>query len=302
MAWEDLASNQMVSFTDAQTSGFTLKSGQSHVTSNQCMTKSEILTKYNVTISGYADNQLVPKSAWDARVCISYKVEIPKVDTVTISYYDCNNNPVVLEPLTGPDSIQFCAKEGTVLRVPDNTSVITSLGNCQPVNCVVSEWSAWSTCTNGSQTRTRTVITPASNGGTACPVLTESRSCEPVINCVVSEWSAWSTCSEGFRTRTRTVITPASGGGMSCPVLTETESCTRVAMNFYDDPCGTTIGLWYSTSEQLYYTSEFGSTKYTGLAYTPLTFNQSDWEWEYYDINDGSSSGTFIIFSVCGPY
>ena len=64
MAWGDLSSNQMVSFTDAQTSGFLLKSGQSHVTSNQCMTKSDITTKYNVSVSGYSSNQLVPKSLW----------------------------------------------------------------------------------------------------------------------------------------------------------------------------------------------------------------------------------------------
>lgn len=60
------SSNQMVTFTQAQSLGFALKSGQSHVTSNQCMTKTEILAKYNVTISGYADNQLVPRSAWVA--------------------------------------------------------------------------------------------------------------------------------------------------------------------------------------------------------------------------------------------
>ena len=58
------ASNQMVTFTQAQSLGFSLKSGQSHVTSNQCMTKADVLVKYNVTISGYADNQLVPRSAW----------------------------------------------------------------------------------------------------------------------------------------------------------------------------------------------------------------------------------------------
>ena len=58
------ASNQMVTFTEAQSLGFSLKSGQSHVTSNQCMTKADILAKYNVTISGYADNQLVPRGAW----------------------------------------------------------------------------------------------------------------------------------------------------------------------------------------------------------------------------------------------
>lgn len=74
MAWADLASNQMVSFTDAQTSGFSLKSGQSHVTSNQCMTSSDITTKYNVVINGsYASNQLVPKIDWGSSSFIQYR-------------------------------------------------------------------------------------------------------------------------------------------------------------------------------------------------------------------------------------
>lgn len=61
------ASNQMVTFTEAQSLGFPLKSGQSHVTSNQCMTKSDALAKYNVdadAMSSYAENQLVPRSVW----------------------------------------------------------------------------------------------------------------------------------------------------------------------------------------------------------------------------------------------
>lgn len=54
-----------------------------------------------------------------------------------------------------------------------------------PVNCVVSDWSAWSdpvwsTCAGGQQTRTlehtRTVVTQAANGGTVCPELRETRS------------------------------------------------------------------------------------------------------------------------------
>lgn len=53
-----------------------------------------------------------------------------------------------------------------------------------PVDCAVSDWSAWSAgawgqCSAGSQsrieTRSRTVTVPAANGGAACPVLTESR-------------------------------------------------------------------------------------------------------------------------------
>ena len=69
-------------------------------------------------------------------VCISYDVLIPDVDTVTISYYDCNNNFVPLEPLTGPDAIQFCAKEGTILTVPSGTSIVTALGSCGAISTV----------------------------------------------------------------------------------------------------------------------------------------------------------------------
>lgn len=61
------ASNQMITFTVAQSLGFTLNAGQSHVTSNQCMTKNDALTKYNLnasSMSAYASNQLVPRSVW----------------------------------------------------------------------------------------------------------------------------------------------------------------------------------------------------------------------------------------------
>merc|ERR1719482_2335270 len=42
-----------------------------------------------------------------------------------------------------------------------------------PIDCVVSEWEAWTTCTktcgSGSQSRARTVQVHATNGGIACP-------------------------------------------------------------------------------------------------------------------------------------
>lgn len=97
------------------------------------------------------------------------------------------------------------------------------------IDCVVSDWSAWSACVNGVQTRTRTVIQAPQNGGAACPDLIETRECCVPVDCVVSDWSAWSACDVDLvRTRTRTVITPASCGGAACPVLIETEACSPI--------------------------------------------------------------------------
>jgi uncharacterized protein YfcZ (UPF0381/DUF406 family) len=99
------------------------------------------------------------------------------------------------------------------------------LPSCFPVDCVVSNWSAWSTCVDGSQTRTRTVVTQPQNGGASCPVLSETQSCAMPVDCQVSAWSEWSTCFDGFQSRTRTVVTPASGGGATCPSLIEYQEC-----------------------------------------------------------------------------
>ncbi|PKB18392.1 thrombospondin type-1 domain-containing protein [Flavobacterium sp. 5] len=45
-----------------------------------------------------------------------------------------------------------------------------------PIDAVVSDWSDWSSCLDGEQSRTRTVIIPAYNGGNT-PVLVEIQSC-----------------------------------------------------------------------------------------------------------------------------
>lgn len=71
MPWSGLTNNQMVSYLDASTSGILLLSGQSHFTTlpaaNQCMTKANMLAKYNLsasTLNAYGSLQLVPKGAW----------------------------------------------------------------------------------------------------------------------------------------------------------------------------------------------------------------------------------------------
>ena len=55
--------------------------------------------------------------------------------------------------------------------------------NCAwtPVDCVLSDFSQWAacskTCGSGTQSRSRSVVTPAAYGGAPCGALTDTRSC-----------------------------------------------------------------------------------------------------------------------------
>ena len=72
MAFADLASNQMVDENNASTGGFVSIGPKNPA--NQCYTKAQALAAYSLSaanMSGYADNQLVPKSAWATGV-VSY--------------------------------------------------------------------------------------------------------------------------------------------------------------------------------------------------------------------------------------
>ena len=114
-----------------------------------------------------------------------------------------------------------------------------------PVDCVASDWGAFSQCsattcgTVGTMTRTKTVITPASNGGKMCPIMEDNQPCSTPcptpVNCVVSDWTPFSECvtdtgacgTSGRQTRTRTIVTPMSGNGVPCPDLTEQQMCYK---------------------------------------------------------------------------
>jgi hypothetical protein len=148
-----------------------------------------------------------------------------------------------------------------VLLVQDNrkttasTTVAVTIADVPPVDCVLSEWSAWvptsewSECVDGSQSRTeqrtRTVVTPPSGGGAACGPLTEDRTvtqaCVVPVDCVLSEWSAWAPkadasgqwtpCVGGSQSRveerTRTIVTEPANGGAACGPLVETRTVTQ---------------------------------------------------------------------------
>jgi hypothetical protein len=96
-----------------------------------------------------------------------------------------------------------------------------------PVDCVVSSWSEWSSCTaecgGGDRQRLKEVHTAAAHGGKECGEVQEvvachTQSCDP--DCELEPWTGWSLCSKdcdgGTRHRVRYVETEAKGEG-TCP-------------------------------------------------------------------------------------
>ena len=114
------STNQLVSFTDAQSLGLYLQSGQSNVTSNLIMTRSDATTKYilNLTaLSAYPNNQCPPKSAILSN-CENYTMSAPTVlldavagpglsDYSEINYYNCTNVNTVLRVYYGNANALF---------------------------------------------------------------------------------------------------------------------------------------------------------------------------------------------------
>jgi hypothetical protein len=84
-----------------------------------------------------------------------------------------------------------------------------------PVTCTSFTYSAWGTCTNGTQTRTVTASSPTGcTGGN--PVL--SQSCTSSSTCKSFTYSAWSACVNNVRTRTVLSSSPSGCTG-GTPVI-----------------------------------------------------------------------------------
>jgi len=123
-----------------------------------------------------------------------------------------------------------------------------------PVDCHMGAWGAWTSCSitcgsGGRHQRSRSVLSPASHGGTACSAdLLEDGVCEPgpcPIHCTVSAWSAWAACSKtcggGTAARSRSVVSHADHGGYTCPSLSQDRAC-----NIADCAVDCIVGSWAS--------------------------------------------------------
>ncbi|KAL8437124.1 hypothetical protein Efla_007095 [Eimeria flavescens] len=104
------------------------------------------------------------------------------------------------------------------------------------VDCLASEWGAWSTCNVpcgiGTQRRIREVIRAPKGAGDSCPPLDQLKPCDrgPCrVDCLLSEWTTWSECSHpcglGEQRRTREVLELPTDRGSPCGSLEETRAC-----------------------------------------------------------------------------
>jgi hypothetical protein len=110
-------------------------------------------------------------------------------------------------------------------------------------DCEVSAWvkgQCSNQCGGGTQSLTRTIVTPPYLGA-ACPPLLAERSCNTrkcPVDCKMSSFSGWSKCTAqcggGVKTRTREVIREAKHGGMPCGATTLTARCNTQSC---DRPC-----------------------------------------------------------------
>lgn len=118
----------------------------------------------------------------------------------------------------------------TLFVAPSSTLDLTYTIAARP--CAVTDWSAWSACSQecggGVQTRSRTVTVQPTLGAT-CPPLTESQPCNTgACTCRVGDWSEWSACTAacagGMRSRSRQVVQRPTGGN-TCPSVEQEEAC-----------------------------------------------------------------------------
>jgi len=106
---------------------------------------------------------------------------------------------------------------------PLQAQVSCNMAPC-PVDCVLGDWSGWSTCSaecsGGVMERVRNVKVDPEHGGTPCEETEEEQACGMAScdeDCKLSEWSQWSTCSKacdgGSFRRTKEIVQPLRGNG-----------------------------------------------------------------------------------------
>lgn len=151
-------------------------------------------------------------------------------------------------PLAVASSEKDCAGELVdIEQCPD----LPECESCVPQDCVLGEWSEWSSprC-EGICTRSRGVATPSNECGKPCEgSLNGTKPCHADCHsedCQLGTWTAWTGCNSLLdnKYRARLITTSGAFGGKVCPLssLNETSSCQTGA----DAPVNCVLAAWSS--------------------------------------------------------
>jgi len=113
---------------------------------------------------------------------------------------------------------------GNGMKCPPLQALMSCNMDPCPVDCVLGDWSGWSTCSaecsGGVMERSRNIQVDPLHGGTPCEETEEEQACGMAScdeDCKLSDWSQWSTCSKacdgGSFRRTNQITEPSRGNG-----------------------------------------------------------------------------------------
>jgi hypothetical protein len=141
------------------------------------------------------------------------------------------------------------AKYGGTKCPPLGSTVKCATKSC-PVDCVTTDFGAWTKCSKscgtGATTRHRKVTTAASFGGRKCPSTVHSKKCNAApcpVDCKLTKFGKWSTCTrtcgKGQQERRRHIVDPPSYGGLKCKATVQQRDC-----NTYHCPIDCIVTGW----------------------------------------------------------
>ena len=248
------------SFSETAESFETTTKGEASWQTNKILSQSysisftgiQILTKFfNTNLLSYDTLKELKRK----RQLLEWKIQgesFPIVDSGFCYITDISESAVVNELLTFSGTLTGVGEP----RIGD--------GNI-PIDCVLSDWSDWSECEGGLQTRTRTVVVAPEFGGNPCGATIETRDCQepqPPIDCLVSDWSEWGPCINGSQTRTRTILVSPANGGESCPVLSEVRTCTILEYTIVPSTMSFFVNSTATTNQSTTITVNIASAKF----------------------------------------
>lgn len=128
--------------------------------------------KYKSYSSLFCDNKFVGKQVLSPINGVNGVCEDVQVITTSINSGKTNPNYTICNSICIAQMNYGSEFIGTVSVSGDNI-----ISEPEVTDCLLSQWSPWTDCSCGTQSRTRTIITQPQNGGVPCGPLSETRAC-----------------------------------------------------------------------------------------------------------------------------